>query len=265
MSNYNDDRRMTFYTASFDKNTMELKRITESSRSPYGNTRAFRNGPFFIGPGSPCYKWTRNIDVAVLIIVLGAACAWLTKIEQLSVGIVPGVVAVSMTLRRINLDLGLAITLFTVGIFFGLLTGCVRIPLNREEIIWAIYTLIFCVAGFNSTDEFYDYYIYSFILERALVTIIVASIIGFILNHPVLYLFGWVGGIWVILVGIFSLVTPPFDVLGGILTIGFGIFVGSGCTAVGFNLMIHRAHIVYYLKRAWFAMTAAVQSNSTWL
>ena len=252
---------MKFYTVDLD--SFKLEAITEASLSPYGE---FDNGPFFVGPGSPCYKWTRNIDVIVFFLVLCTACAWLMKIKNLSVGIVPGVVAVSMTLSSINHELGLAISaLSATAILFGLL-GCIRIPLNREKLIWAMYTLLFCVAGLIFTGRFYYYYDGFYSFERALVTITIASLIGFILNHPVLYLFGWVGGIWAIVCGIFLLVTPPYvqrNYHSGIFALGLGIIVGSGCATIGFNLTKYRVHVVYYSKRAWFAMNAAMQSNSS--
>lgn len=253
---------MTFYTVSYDATTLTLNQIAETSDS---SQEEFENGPFFIGPGSPCYKWTRNIDVAVFLITLGAASMWLTKIKNLSVGIVPGVVAVSITLSRINHGLSLAVSsLSAVALFFGLL-GCVNIPLRREKVIWALYTLLFCVAGLIFTGRFFYYYDSFYNFERALVTIAIASLIGFVLNHPVLYLFGWIGGIWAISCGIFLLFTPPYggpNYHTGIFAIGLGIVVGSGCATIGFNLTKYRAHVVYYSKRAWFAMNAAIQSNN---
>jgi hypothetical protein len=204
------------------------------------------------------------MDVVVLSIVLGCASVWLTKVKNLSVGIVPGVVAASMTLSHINHSLGLAMTSLSVAaIFLGLL-GCVRIPLNRERLVWAMYTLIFCVAGLIYTGRFYFYYDSLYNFSRALVTITIASIMGFILNHPVLYLFGWVGGIWAIFCGIFLLTTPPYggtNTHTGIFALGLGIMMGCGCATIGFHLITYRAYVVYYSKRAWFAMNMAMQSN----
>ena len=88
-------------------------------------------------------------------------------------------------------------------------------------------------------------------------TITIGSLVGFILNHPVLYLFGWVGGIWAIFSGIFLLVTPSnggSNIHPGIFAIGLGVFMGCRSVTIGFNLIKYRAYVVYYMKRAWFAM-----------
>ena len=130
--------------------------------------------------------------------------------------------------------------------------------------IWALYTLLFYVAGLIFNGRFYYYFdsIYNF--KRALVTVAIASIIGFILNHPVLYLFGWVGGICAIFRGIFLLFTPSGggpNNHAGTFAIGLGMIMGFGCATVGFTLTKCRAHVVHYSKRAWLTMITAIQSN----
>ena len=109
----------------------------------------------------------------------------------------------------------------------------------------------FLRVAFTTTTTLYTSF------ERALVTITIGSLVGFILNHPVLYLFGWVGGIWAIFSGIFLLVTPSnggSNIHPGIFAIGLGVFMGCRSVTIGFNLIKYRAYVVYYMKRAWFAM-----------
>ena len=252
----------TIYTANISESTLILNKIAVTSTSEFGEEE---DNPFLIGSGSPCYRWTSAIDAVVFAVVLLTASAWLTMVKNLSVGIVPAVFAISMTLSRLNHDLGLALSsLSALAAFIGLL-GCIHIPLNREKLIWGLYTLLFCVAGLVFSNRIYYYYDSFYNFNRALTAIIIASVIGFVLNHPVLYLLGWIGGIWAIFCGIFLLFTPAHGGLSyhtGIFSIGLGIFVGSGCATIGFNLTKYRAHVVYYLKRAWFAMNAAMKSSS---
>ena len=200
----------------------------------------FRSEPLYTGPGSPCENWAGIIPISVFFMVVCSASIWLTQTKNLSVGIIPGLIAVMTILSEINMDLFVAISSISAGvIFFGLL-GLVHITLNRETMIWAMYTLL---LAFNFDRAFWF-------------TIAIASIIGFILNHPVLYLFGWVFGITKCFGGIASLFAQNYHK--GIFEISLGIIVSTGCATVGFNLTKYRAHVVYYIKRAFFAMNAAI-------
>ena len=75
-----------------------------------------------------------------------------------------------------------------------------------------------------------------------------------------LYRFGWVYGITKCFGGITSIFAQNYHK--GIFEIGLGIIVGTGCATVGFNLTKYRSRVMYYVKRAFFAMNAAIQSKN---
>jgi hypothetical protein len=238
--------------------SMEKKEVTKTSAAQNYPGSGY-DEPFLEGPDMPCYKWRRNIDAVTFLVVLVTFSLWLTITKNLSVGVVPAVAAVSITLTHINASLSLALCSLAAGACLIGLMGCIRIPISREKIVWMMYTLLCWIAGLTFSGVFYVYYDSLYNFERALFMITVASLIGFILDHPVLFLFGWAGGIWAIFSGIFLLFTPSH--YHGLFAISLGIIMGSGCATVGFNLIKYRAHVVYYSRRAWIAMNAAMQST----
>jgi hypothetical protein len=239
--------------------TLELISITKTSFSGYSYMDNFED-PFLWGPDSPCYKWTKYIDLAVLLLVLVPSSAWMILVKNLSAGVVPACTATFFLLSRINNDLGIALCSMSAGAAFLALLGFLPIPLCREKLIWGLYTMLAAIAGMVYSGRFYMYYDNMYNFERALLTISIASLIGFILNHPVLYIFGWVGGIWAVFCGVFLLFTPARHE--GIFAISLGIIMGSGCVTVGFNLIKYRAHLLFYSKRAWSAMNSAMLQSS---
>jgi hypothetical protein len=247
-----------FYKIVPDATTLELKFVTNVAFSGYNFVDNFED-PFLWGPGSPCYKWTKYIDLAVLMLVLFPASAWMVLMKNLSAGVVPACVAISFLLSRINNDLSIALCSMAAGAAFLAILGFLPIPLGREMLVWGLYAMLASIAGMIYSGRFYDYYENMYNFERALLTISIASLIGFILNHPVLYIFGWVGGIWAVFCGIFLLFTPERHE--GFFAICLGIIMGSGCVTIGFNLIKYRAHLLFYSKRAWSAMNSAMQRS----
>jgi hypothetical protein len=250
---------MEFYTIT-PSTTLILNLVTKTDFNGYSFEDSMED-PFLMGPGSPCYKWTKYIDLTVLVLVLVPASAWLLVVKNLSAGVVPACAAASFLLARTNNDLGIALcSVAAAAAFLGLL-GCVPIPLGREKLVWGLYTMLAAIASMIFAGRFYMYYDGLYNFERALFTISIATIIGFILNHPVLYIFGWVGGMWAVFCGFFLLFTPQHHQ--GLFAICLGIIMGSGCVTVGFNLIKYRAHLLYYTKRAWSAMNNAMQQTGS--
>lgn len=247
-----------FYKITPDATALELTFVTKVTFSGYNFMENFED-PFLWGPGSPCYKWTKYIDLAVLMVILLPASAWMILVKNLSAGVVPACIAFSFLLSRINNDLSIALCAMAAGAAFIALLGFLPIPLSREKLVWGLYTMLAAIAGMIYSGRFYMYYDNMYNFERALLTIAIASLIGFILNHPVLYIFGWVGGIWAVFCGVFLLFTPVRH--GGLFAISLGVIMGSGCVTVGFNLIKYRAHLLFYSKRAWSAMNSAMQRS----
>jgi hypothetical protein len=256
--NGNAETSFEFYKIVPDATTLELKFVTKVAFSGYDFMENFED-PFLWGPGSPCYKWTKYIDLAVLLLVLLPASVWMIFLKNLSAGVVPACVAISFLLSRINNEFSIALCSMAAGAAFLALLGFLPIPLSREKLVWGLYTMLASIAGMIYSGRFYMFYDNMYNFERALLTIAIASLVGFILNHPVLYIFGWVGGIWAVFCGVFLLFTPERHE--GLFAISLGIIMGSGCVTVGFNLIKYRAHLVFYSKRAWSAMNSAMQRS----
>jgi hypothetical protein len=259
MFDIDDNTHMEFYKVTPSKKLeMTLVPDTTSFSGHDWHDTSYEE-PFLIGPPLPvpCYTWTDNIDSVVLFVVLVAASKWLLVIKKLSVGIVPACAVGCILITSIAYEMGLTICSLTAFVTFLGLLRVIPIHLCREKLVWSMYTLLLWVAAVNYMDGFVKYSDNIYHFNSVLFTITIMSLIGFILNHPVLYLCGWIGGIWAIFYGTYLILTPFHHQ--GLFAMGVGIVMGSGCVTVGFNLIQYRAHIIYYSKRAWVAVNSAMQ------
>jgi hypothetical protein len=83
--------------------------------------------------------------------------------------------------------------------------------------------------------------------------VVIATLVGFILNHPVLYLLGWMSGV-VSVVGGICLLFIPHQQHHGILVVVFGIIIGCGGVALGNMLIVYRTYGLYFVRRIWADM-----------
>ena len=105
------------------------------------------------------------------------------------------------------------------------------------------------------------------------IIIVLYITIGFLLNHPVLQLLGWVCGTITVFIGIFSLTheamqkesqshdyytSRPTIMADQFLLITFGITAGCGLVTIGNLLTRSRAYIVFYINHF---LRAARESN----
>ena len=191
-----------------------------------------------------CRFWSRWLPRAVAAVVLIAASLWLYKVRHnMSAGIAPGGMAVVLVLEAIHDDLALALSFLAVGSAAMALVAGSALPkgFRREGLVWAMYTT-FSYIVFCSID--------SGAIVQLVVTLVMLVMVGVLLNHPVLEIMGWVGGIGAVCLGIFSLFVYS-NLEHSLLMIFLGILVGCGSVTVGYNLTKYRSYIVFYLKRFW--------------
>jgi hypothetical protein len=105
--------------------------------------------------------------------------------------------------------------------------------MGREELVWILYTTLWCLL--TLTLNF-------------LWALVGWASVGVLLEHPVLFLLGWVAGPLTVSAALFLFLVGDTDV--GLLFLCVGIVGGSGCITVSYFLSTHRAYLVYQLRRA---------------
>jgi hypothetical protein len=254
-----NDYTVTFYTVEIEK--MKATKITELHFGEPHSDRRFFDSLFRLSSGTLCDQWTSSIYIFVTVVVLGTASVWLTMKKNLSVGIVPAVVAVYLTVTHTDFILGMVLCDLAANAAFLGLVGCVRLSISRETLIWALYTTgkLLWTEGWSVSGPFHLNYDTHENFEGAMFVVVMLSLIGFILDHPVMFLFGWIGGIWAIIYGVLLLFVSNGD--HGLSVIGYGAIGGSGCATLGFHLIKYRAYLIYSFKRGWIIMKNAIERN----
>jgi hypothetical protein len=241
---------LEFYNIGLD-NTLQLNFVTKAS--VLNDNYDWRDDPYMKGPLPSCYDWTAPVVFFGNLLLTISASTWLLRVKKLSAGAVPACALVSFFISICETRDGVALRSLAAGVaFFGSL-GCVPISIDREKLIWFLYTMLASVARamFAGRSFVCDEAMSNF--ESALWTIVVASMIGFVLNHPVLYLFCWVGGVWAIYFGAFLSLFSPLP-LYGLFAIGLGVLLISACVPLGSALIQHRSFLLYCMNRACTAM-----------
>ena len=140
--------------------------------------------------------------------------------------------------------------------FLGLL-GVISVSLGREQLCLILYTTV--LLQLLGMFEENIYHSYDRQTEDHIFTLVVAAIIGFIFDHPVLYLSGWILGIYSVLRGVLSLLL--FDSQKGLVMMGLGAVIGCGSVTIGSHIITYRSYILYNLKRLCFLLKNAIQQR----
>jgi hypothetical protein len=83
------------------------------------------------------------------------------------------------------------------------------------------------------------------------------AFVGLLLNHPVLYLLGWMIAVGTSLFGIFLLFTPQLQ-LDDIFALGFGVVVGTGSVKLGYCQIHHRERLLRSKTCDWTSIYSAM-------
>ena len=228
------------------------------------------------GSGSVCNKWLNAIMTILASIVVFPASYWLLKEKQIPSGVSPVVVMFLDIISTLtNDDFAIALGMVVTIAASICLLGIVKVPtlVSREMLVWVYYAIIcYCsVCGRkhqNDTRQELRYYGYNMHKHSQLQIpwwsfALFSSIIGVLLNHPVLQVLGWIGGTASVCYGLFgSLIggrRSPYDVYDDdmiaeqnhLWMVPIGLVIGCGLVALGHALTKYRAYMVYYMKRLW--------------
>jgi hypothetical protein len=198
-----------------------------------------------------CISWTRGIELSVLASVPLFASFWLYKVRSMPSGVVPACVACVGLLNHI--DVAFSMALSCVAAFASLLvlleTVEGPVPVEREAWIWILYTIPVSILLLGDT---------SWYVELSIILPLVC-IAGFVLDQPVTYLVGWIGGLTATCTGMALLWVHQYS--DGLRAITLGILCGVGTATCGFHIMRYRSYALYYLRQA-VAATTSVNRRS---
>ena len=202
------------------------------------------------------------ISSTVILLCLVAASVYLTYAKRLSISILPmySIVILLMLATSNYLLFPMILDIASLISFLGLL-GVISVSLGREQLCLILYTtLLLHLLGIFETNNYYPYDRQTYYLaEEHIFTLVVAAIIGFIFDHPVLYLSGWILGIYSVLRGVLSLLL--FDSQKGLVMMGLGAVIGCGSVTIGSHIITYRSYILYNLKRLCFLLKNAIQQR----
>ncbi len=89
---------------------------------------------------------------------------------------------------------------------------------------------------------------------------VLSSIVGVLLNHPVLQLMGWIGGTAFVCFGLLFFLGYGSDNELWIM-VPAGLVIGCGLVTLGHALTKYRAYVVYYAKKLWRATANAANAG----
>jgi hypothetical protein len=184
-------------------------------------------------------------------IVVFPASYWLLVIKEIPSGMAPAVVMVFEILADLaNDDFAIALGFVTAIAASIYLLGIVKLPgrFNRETLVWVFYVII---CYFTMYGLFHGPSTYGPRLEVPWWSFLVlSSIVGVLLNHPVLQLMGWIGGTAFVCLGLLFFVGYRIDNEPWIM-VPAGLVIGCGLVTLGHALTKYRAYVVYYAKNLW--------------
>jgi hypothetical protein len=183
------------------------------------------------------------IVFVIVILILIASSRWLLNVKQMSVGAVPACWAIFLIL---DVNLHRILGTMLAGIAFLALLRCISLPVHREILVWCLYTWLCLYAIPTEVGGYKE----AFSFHSVWFVVVIATLVGFILNHPVLYLLGWISGV-VSVVGGIGLLFIPHQQHHGVLVIVFGIIIGCGGVALGNMLNVYRTYGIYFVRRIW--------------
>jgi hypothetical protein len=187
-----------------------------------------------------------NIVLVVVILILITSSCWLLIVKQMSVGAVPACWASSLIVSCVDVSLNRFLGTMLAGIAFLALLRCISLPVHREILVWCLYTWL-CFYAIPTEAGGYNE---PFTFQGTWFVVVIATVLGFILNHPVLYLLDWMGGVVSVFGGI-RLLFIPHQQHHGVLVIVFGIIIGCGGVVLGNMLIVYRTYGIYFVRRIW--------------
>jgi hypothetical protein len=78
-----------------------------------------------------------NIVLVIDILILITSSRWLLNVKQMSVGAVPACWAISLI---VDVNLNRILGTMLAGIAFLALLRCISLPVDRELLVWCLYT-----------------------------------------------------------------------------------------------------------------------------
>ena len=192
------------------------------------------------------------------------ASAYLTYTKRLSIGILPmySIMIIIMWSSRYYSSFSMVIFTLSFISFLGLL-GVISVSLDREQLCLVLYmTLLLNLFGvFKETTYHSSERQTHYLAEDHILTLAVGAIIGFVLDHPVLYLSGWIFSMYSLVGGLLSLFL--FDSRKGLVMLGLGAVIGCGSVTIGSHIITYRSYIIYNSKRLWFLLNNSIQQRMT--
>jgi hypothetical protein len=210
-----------------------------------------------IGSGDTCKTWIKMIMYSLASIVVFPASYWLLVIKEIPSGMAPAVLMAFEILADLaNDDFAIALGFVTAIAVSIYLLRIAKLPgwVNRETLVWVFYAII-CYFTMNGVyrQEIRDYgpSKYGPRLEVPWWSFVVlSSIVGVLLNHPVLQLMGWIAGTAFVCFGLLFFVGYDIDNEPWIM-VPAGLVIGCGLVTLGHALTKYRAYVVYYAKNLW--------------
>jgi hypothetical protein len=208
-----------------------------------------------IGSGDTCKTWIKMIMYSLASIVVFPASYWLLFIKEIPSGMAPAVLMAFEILADLaNDDFAIALGFVTAIAVSIYLLRIAKLPgwVNRETLVWVFYAII-CYFTMNGVyrQEIRDYgpSKYGPRLEVPWWSFVVlSSIVGVLLNHPVLQLMGWIAGTAFVCFGLLFFVGYGMEPW---IMVPAGLVIGCGLVTLGHALTKYRAYVVYYAKNLW--------------
>ena len=211
-----------------------------------------------------CDFFAVGIISSVVGFCLVSASVYLTYKKRLSIGILPiyGILILLMLASRDYELFPMILLIGSVISFLGLL-GVISVSLDREQLCLVLYmTLLLNLFGvFKEKTYHSSEHQTHYLAEDHILTLAVGAIIGFVLDHPVLYLSGWIFSMYSVVGGLLSLFL--FDSRKGLAMLGLGAVIGCGSVTIGSHIITNRSYIIYNSKRLWFLLNNSIQQRMT--
>ena len=209
----------------------------------------------FGGASNACKRWFKMFGATIFAVVLLPAGFWLITIRNVPAGIVPVCTAVFVVVGSFSKELAFGVgILITVNIAIALLGPFSKKP-GRETLIWTLYCTLLSVGVLDIVSGDYLVCVWTFLL---------LAVVGLLLDHPVLQVVGWVGGISAVLTGFLSILFGSAKFLVQNLSlITFGVIGGCGSVSTGYVLTKYRVYMRYYGRKLWHALQESSRSLST--
>ncbi|KAL3928844.1 MAG: hypothetical protein SGBAC_012471, partial [Bacillariaceae sp.] len=225
-----------------DPETMEVETVANISKTRGGRHDVPR---YDFAAEDECGKTMSLLSLSSLVVVLPVSLYVLIK-KRMGAGIVPLALATCFIVMSFDEDV--------LAMMCVILVLCTTISLilrrpkcfNREMMVHLHYTLVFfAMFGLMDRGRF-----------SGVVVTGLALLAAMVLNHPILQIIGWIGGLGGALFLMMAASNPrsfgPFvDEGQAMILVPVCIVVGFGVVSIGTLLKRYRAYIVFYSSRLW--------------